>query len=317
VREQISPALARKRADRIKSYLKDVWKVDDKRVAVKVGKPFSTGKTTTTTPQQAEEERRVEILSDTPDVLAELRAKDVTRTIKPPVLRLKLDVKAPEGLRDWKIEAVQAGETARSLKTFTGTGATPETLDWAVTDASPDSLPRTKDDIILKLEATDVTGKTVRAPLTFVPTDVLTPESKRQNSEPDERVDVVNVYGALYGGSAGGSAGVNRSDVLRDADSATTQALAVTAQKITALVKPQSTVTVTATTDATNQTAQASSEANAQHVAEMLASVPAAKRTVRSAGVSTTFTNALPEGRFYNRTVMVEVRTPLNQAPNK
>jgi hypothetical protein len=37
VREQSSPELARKRADRIKSYLKDVWKVDDKRIAVAVG----------------------------------------------------------------------------------------------------------------------------------------------------------------------------------------------------------------------------------------------------------------------------------------
>jgi outer membrane protein OmpA-like peptidoglycan-associated protein len=291
LREQNSQSLAIKRADKIKAYLKDVWKVDDKRIAVKAAGTQESIASGLSAGAAAEEQRRVEIQSDTPDVLDELRTSERTRTARPTSLRIKLDIQAPSGLKDWRLEAVQAGEKMKRLKVFRGSGSVPDVLEWPIASSAMDSLPTSKDDVVLRLEATDNEGKTIRAPFVFVPADVITPESKRDEGDPDQRTDIF----AVYSDNTAKAFSANDSTALRGI------------QKIKAAAKPNSTVSITGFSDSGASNPQQSSEARAKAVAALL-SLP--KASITGKGASSIYDNALPEGRWYNRAVQVEVKSP-------
>jgi outer membrane protein OmpA-like peptidoglycan-associated protein len=291
LREQGSQALAIKRADKIKAYLKDVWKVDDKRITVKAAGAQEGIASGLSAGAAAEEQRRVEIQSDTPDVVDELRTNERTRTARPSALRIKLDIQAPAGLKDWRLEAVQAGEKMKRLKVFRGNGTAPDMLEWPIATSTLDSLPSSKDDVVLRLEATDNDGKTIRAPFVFIPADLITPESKRDEGEPDQRTDIFAVYG----------------DNTAKAFSATDSSALRGVQKIKTAMKPTSTVNITGFSDSGASNPQQSSEARAKSIAAL---VNAPKASVQGKGASTLYDNALPEGRWYNRVVQVEVKSP-------
>jgi outer membrane protein OmpA-like peptidoglycan-associated protein len=296
---QAGAALAQKRAERIRAYLKEMWKVDERRIAIKVGAPFPPSSPAAAA-RDAEEQRRVELSADVPELLDELRSTEIIRAVKPPVLNIRFDISAPAGLKEWKLEAVQTSEQARILKVFKGGSTFPESVDWNIASAPQDSMPRTNDDIVLRLEATDITGKSVKSPLAFVSVDMpgvnLDDEDVRADKPTEkkpngERIDVVSVYGN------------NTATAFTGTDEIALRLVA----KAKALIRPNSSVNITGFSDSNSPDVRQSSEARAQAVKNLL---DEPRATAQGKGISTAFDNALPEGRWYNRVVEIEMRTP-------
>ncbi len=281
LKEANNRQLALQRVESVKKYLKDMWSIDDKRVTVKVSGSEPLSSSSANARSRAEEQRRVDIQSETSELLDELRFDYTQRGANPRVLKMKFDINAPAGLKQWKLDAVEADSVrVRTLKTFRGTDTYPEILEWIVAATPQDTLPAASRDIALRLEATDSLGRTGRAPFSFVPMELLTISNKRKSRKPDERVDGYTVIPSSYA-----------APLMADDPN-----MQRTIKKIQSKLTPD--VKVNIISDAGD---------GAQTVAKAL-NLPQAKV---STSTQPLYNTTLPEGRFYNRAVQVDVRTPL------
>lgn len=287
-KEKSDIQLAQRRTETIKKYLKDVWNIDEKRVGVKTGVPPIGSSGEPNSDNSPENQRRVEIHSDSPELMDDLRFDYIQRLAQPKLLKMKLDIDAPAGLKQWKLEAIEADSVrVRTLKTFRGTTSFPETLDWNVAASPQDTLPESSRDVALRLEAQDKTNRSVRSPFSFVPMEVITINAKRKSRKPDEKIESFTV--PLF------------------ADNSVVQR---TLKKIQAKVSPESNVVITGYSDPRDSETEtlANAKQRAQTVAKLL---NLTNSTTILAAPAPLYDNAVPEGKHYNRTVQVEIRTPV------
>jgi outer membrane protein OmpA-like peptidoglycan-associated protein len=280
--------LAQRRAEKVRDYLRDTWGIESSRMSIKTGT-----NTAAISAEEADEQRRVEIQTEQMELFDGLRSSEVLRKINPPVIRMRFDIESGAGLKEWKLEAVQsAGDKVKTLKTVHGKDTYPETYEWSLGAAPLDSLPTSAGDIIVKLEATDVTNRSTRAPFAFLSTELLTVEAKGRMGKPDEQYEEYDLV---------------PSSILSTGSLENDPAAQRIAGRIRTNLKPDSRVSITGFSDTRTDAALAGSRA--QSAANMIgASDPA----ITNAGQTTIHDNRTPEGRLYNRMVRVEIRNPIH-----
>jgi len=113
-KEKGNKKLSAQRAEAVRDYLNRVWNVAPERMSIQVrnlpAKPSSTRLT-----QGQEENRRVEILSTDPTILAPIRSTYLTTRIDASTLTLRPDVVAPNGIAAWKLTAANSAGTLAGL----------------------------------------------------------------------------------------------------------------------------------------------------------------------------------------------------------
>jgi flagellar motor protein MotB len=237
---------------------------------------------------EAEENRRVDIITDTPEVLDEMRFDYKGKVVTPPMVRVKFDIDAPAGLQNWKLEANQDGTT---LKTVRGGTRYPSSYEWNLASAPLDSLPQTAREITLRVEATDNNSKTARSPVASLPVEMLSGSAASKKAA--VRTDIYTVYSSMRGEPA-----------FSNADASVQRQLLNIMRKG---IKPGAKLAITGFTDARTpaENARAATEQAAQNVAYQL---NLQDSMANAGGISSLHDNSLPEGRFYNRFVQVEIR---------
>jgi len=287
--EQGNRALSRARAESVKQYLTDVWGIAPERLSV-MDRDLPAVPSNARTQDGSEENRRVEITSDVPEVIDVFVASDTTRTASPPVLRFKPHTSSTEPIRTWRVAIRQRGTT---LKEFSGRGTPPTAVDWDIV-ADRRNAPRFTEalDVALEVETNDGERSLSN---TTLQTHVITVQQKESQKAEDVRIDQYNLV------------------LFNVGQSTITPAHTRTIQLIRNRMKSSSRVTVEGFTDRTgeDQANKRLALARAQATAKALGTPDA--RVVGVGEDRLLYTNDTPEGRFYCRTVQITVATPVER----
>lgn len=286
-KEASNRTLTKERADKVRDYFRDIWQIDESRISMEYG----------TTPKSAssertdlgvEENRRVEIEASW-NIMQPIILNDTIRTIFPDMVTFKPKVINEAPLTNWNFEVV--GSADKLIAEKGGSKVTPS-FDLTLTDKM--RKLRNCSDLRYSISVTDSTGQFIKSETKRIPIDLISVEKKRQNETKDT---VINIYNLI----------------LFDFDKHT---LDPVNKRITDIIKSEITenavVTVIGYTDIIGD-----DDYNlrlSQRRAESTANALNAKN-IKFFGKGESellFDNGTPEGRFYCRTVVVEVRIPIN-----
>jgi outer membrane protein OmpA-like peptidoglycan-associated protein len=294
--EKDNRTLSRQRAESVSSYFQDVWKIPVQRIEVRDQNSSNSSNSrstsnitsnsapaTTNTLETAAEHRRVELTSDSPEILAPIAFETVQFAVSPPSLRLGLSINAGPGLKQWELEVSQfEGRETRTLLETSGGNTYPPQIVWNI-DADEASIPSVNGSMDVRLSITDIDNRDADSPLISIPTEVVKIADKLRTTSPDKRI---NTY--TLGFFENDPRAENILQTLKPLIKPTSQVFFDSySSDRRALIFAQRLGVLNARTNATlNATSTAKSR-----VLELLKNDA-----------------SLPEGRFYNRTVRVEVQ---------
>ncbi|MBI3259625.1 MAG: OmpA family protein [Ignavibacteriae bacterium] len=280
--EKNNKALSRARAESVKKYLTDVWDISPKRIKIKQrnlpSKPSNSSIQT-----GCEENRRVEISSDEGEIITAIVLGDTLRTITPPIIRFHPKVNKDAVLSEWNISTLQQRKISMR---YEGKSTLDTNVDWKVTRESGGR--RVADTIEYSFNVRDSIGQDTTI-YGIVPVEQVTIQKKRDEKLTDKKIDRYNLI--LFD--------FNRSDI----DKRNMSILTFVKNRIS----PDSRVSITGFTDQTGD------EEYNTRLAQMRASSAAQALGLKAKLIPRQseqyFLNITPEGRFYNRTVEIQVET--------
>lgn len=280
--EKNNKKLSRARAESVKKYLMDVWEISPKRINIKErnlpSKPsnslIETGR---------EENRRVEISSDEGEIITAIVLGDTLRTITPPVIRFHPKTNKDAVLSEWNVSTMQ--EHKISMK-YEGKSTLDSSVDWKVTREI--GRRRVADTIEYSFNVRDAFGQDTTV-YGIIPVEQVTIQKKRDEKLTDKKIDRYNLI--LFD--------FNRADI----DKRNMSILTFVKKRIS----PESRVSITGFTDQTGD------EEYNTRLAQMRAASAAQALKLKAKLIPRQseqyFLNTTPEGRFYNRTVEIQVET--------
>lgn len=287
-KEKNNLRLSQKRAETVRNYLVNVWKIAPERLIVDK-RNLPQEPSNIKDPDGIVENRRVEITSNKWEIIAPVTAKDTFRTVTPPKVRFKTDFSSDAGIRKWEINASQSG---KNLNTLAGTGTLPPVVDWQL-GLNQKKIPRTEKMLDYSMSLVDNEGNVFETGMKSVPVEQITIQQKRRNRIKDKYIDRISL-------------------ILFSYDEAS---LSFYNDKVVKIVqnmaKPNSEITVTGHTDrmGRDEYNRKLSKDRAQVVADNLkAKVVSTKGEGENQLI---YNNNLPEGRFYCRRVDIMVETPI------
>jgi outer membrane protein OmpA-like peptidoglycan-associated protein len=302
--ERGATALSRERAEAVRDYLTTVWGIAQDRITVAAqGLPTNPSKYTVADGQDRtdalEENRRVELSSATPELLAPVVISDTLREISPPRLKFRMNASGPDPMNAWSLTASHPGmPAARSGSTFLrdeGRGAPPASVVWARA-ASQREIPKSADPIISILAVTDASGERIVVGDTLK-VDYVTVERKKRERVGMYEVDQFRL--ALFEYEQAELNAQNRMILERF---------------VTPSLQPNAIVEIDGFTDRKGERDlnQRLSRERATSVATSLGTASARinGHGEGADGVPAPFANDTPEGRMYNRTVLITVKVP-------
>jgi outer membrane protein OmpA-like peptidoglycan-associated protein len=280
--------LARRRAESVAAYLHDVWGIASDRLQADGGDLPSLPSNGNYI-EGVEENRRVELASSDGAILAPLRTSDTLRAATPPVIRFHPSVEPKTDVMRWRVAAWQDG---RVLKEFSGEGAVPEVLEWGV-DREAGTAPRVPGEIYYGLTVVDSAGSRAESSPRRIGVEQVTVRRKRNERLMDMEVERYSL-------------------ILFDYDRAElSEEHRAMVAGIREKIGGKSTVTVKGYADRLGDVAHNRKLAldRARGVAKALG-LSEDRVEVEGEDVAP-YEDGTPEGRFYSRTVTVEIRTPV------
>jgi len=290
-REKGNRKLSTLRAEAVRDYLGTVWNIAPGRMTIEVRNLPARPSTSRLKEGQAEN-RRVEIVSADPAILAPIRSTYLTTRIDASTLTARPDLAVPNGIAGWKVTAANASGTLTGL---TGKGAPAGEIAIPLVTGDLKALAA-GGDISVRIELQDNKGQSLAAAADPVKVTLIQ-TSQRLAQKQDLRVQ--EKYALIL------------FDFDKDAIEANNQAIIDT---ITARIRtlPQATVEIVGHTDNIGTEAYnlklSGRRAAAVHKLLAAAQGEAPGERIRSAGVGAgtpLFDNLSPEARSFNRTVTI------------
>lgn len=284
--EQNATALSQARAQTVFKYLRDVWDIAPERMSVQA-RNLPEKPSNTSDPDGIEENRRVEIASDSWAIMKPVVTNDTLVKTDPPIIRFYPEVDAERNIKSWEVAALQNREP---LKEFSGDNAPPEKIDWVLSEDRA-AIPAFSDPLMHVLSVEDAAGgRDVGKGV--LPLEQITIQRKRQEKRADKRIDKFALILFEFGQSTLTPANQRIVDFIKSN------------------IETYSNVEITGYTDRMGD-ADGNlqlSAARAQRLKDLL-SPEAFQRGLGETKLL--YDNDLPEGRFYSRTVVVDVETPI------
>jgi len=289
--EKGKEALSRDRAETVKKYLVNEWDIEAERISIKA-RNLPDNPSNIREADGIVENRRVEMNANIPQIFEPMIIKDTLRTSNPPHVRFKPTVKSDIGSQRWRIITYQNG---RELKTFSGTGKIPTAVDWDLeTEKEQDYIPTMDKPLQYRMQIVDNDNKMWESEMQELPVEQVTIEYKFENVLPDKEFDIYSMIGFGYN-----SAELNDRNIF-------------IADKAKKRLRSYSNTDIIGYSDRLgNELAnQRLSQRRAYNVAEYLALNP--ETNARGLGEKKLlYDNDYPEGRFYSRTVVISIITPI------
>ena len=272
------------RAYAVKDYLVTTWKISASRI--KAGfRDVDVDSSRLTDKTYIDELRRVELESSDDELLADVWTTDTTWTSEPAAVRLAPIIRSSEDITKWKLRLLQ--DTVEQ-HVWQGEDEEPASIDWTITGLLP--VERWQTGMVrASLSVTNDDDASVDVETTDIPITVLSLASKREQGQRGTRVDRHTFIGFAL------------------ADASPTAAHKRIAERLRMTAAQSTSVRVDGYTDASGDAAynRTLSQQRASNIAALLGNANAA--AVGHGILLQRYDQTLPEGRFYARSVEVEI----------
>jgi len=289
-KEKGNLTLSENRAKSIKNFLVTEWGIDPKRIKVEK-RNLPSNPSNKNDPDGIEENRRVEIIASQAEVFEPVIIRDTLVESNPPHIRFKPVITAEVGVKSWKITTMQEGEI---LRIFEGKGDLKGAIDWVLASEDEQNYAsRLSKPLQYRLEVVDNDDKVWQSPLQTLPVKQLTIETKMWEELDDKEIDRLALIGFGYNVSK-----------LNDANK-------FIGDKAIDRIRKTSTTKIIGYSDrlGNDDWNMNLSKKRAKETAIYI------KVPVKNAkGIGETiflYDNDLPEGRFYSRSVQINIETPI------
>lgn len=277
--------LSKARANEVKDYLTSVWNIQPNRIRIKT-RNLPKQPSNIKEADGIEENRRVEIQSNSWEIIKPVICYDTTRVCNPRQIRFYPTVESNEGLKAWYVAATMDDEP---IKEFKGSDIPDKSLNWDLKENTPDH----DGDLNYFITAENASEMTMESDIKSIPVEVYTIHRKRAEKIKDKEVQKFSL-------------------ILFDFNKANISSLN---KKIVEIIKeriaPNSVVTITGHTDRIGDEEVNSnlSDRRAKSVDKALGHANSDAKGIGERNLL--YDNNLPEGRFYCRTVNVLVETDI------
>jgi outer membrane protein OmpA-like peptidoglycan-associated protein len=272
------------RAEEIKKYFTDVWKIESDRISIKKQNlPSNAGRSEDIRLQ--EEYQRAEITSNSIEIIRPIELKEISRSSNPPLVTIEPNVKSDAGEYKWQLALSQDGKEIRSLSGANSTS----NLDWKVLD---EPTPKLETPLSIDLSATDKYGNQNSTQKSIL-IKQLTIKKKREVLKDDKKIEKYAL-------------------IVFDVDKAELTDLHRTILKeVKSKIAPNSNVTIAGYTDITGTTEYNQNLASRRTI-EVQKFLGTNNATLQAIGsTELLYDNSTPQGRSYCRTVKITVETPI------
>ncbi|MCC7437644.1 MAG: OmpA family protein [Armatimonadetes bacterium] len=163
-----APEIARVRALEVRAYLIRAWGIDSSRITVAPNRKGLLQRSNESTEDGRADNRRVEILSDSPALLSPVITEKKEFTLVPPTLKINPTFDAEAGVKQWELSILHQGV---EIGKFSSDEQGEESeLMWDIIRENPEAAVPP---LFAQLRVEDSTGRVVRA-VTSVPLSVAT-----------------------------------------------------------------------------------------------------------------------------------------------
>jgi outer membrane protein OmpA-like peptidoglycan-associated protein len=291
--EKGNTTLSNNRAQAVKDYLVNTWNIAEDRITIEArnlpDKPSNENEA-----DGQQENRRVEMTSNFPQIFEPLIIRDTLTITNPPVLRFKPEVFAEIGIQSWILTTAQSnGE----LKVFKGTGQPPTAIDWDL-ESEREFIPRLDEDFLYKLEVVDNDNKIWESPMQKLPVKSLTVQNKFMAMLDGEVLNDVqfDMYSLI-------------SFAYNSAELTPFHIPIIDQAKRRMADADEFTIEIQGYTDRTG-TAELNLDLSQRRADAAAVGLKVDKKFAKGFGKDKPlYNNDLPEGRFYNRTVYIVLET--------
>ena len=281
--EQSGSSLAKDRAVAVKQRLVEAWGIDEERVEIR-HRDLPEQASSVRHDDGREENRRVDITADDPAILDLVRVEDTLRISSVPELVVRPNVISDTTVTEWTaVCRINGVDRDRQH----GLGNVPTEIRFAMDPTA------TSGSVEVEITVKNAGGR-IRSASQTIPIEYRSLASKAQRREGLKRVDEYGLILFAFGKASLEGPNARILDLIR------------------ARIEPASDVIVRGHADRTG-----SAEVNLRLTTERANAVGAAlghpRTNARGMGQrGMLYTNDVPEGRFYNRTVRVRVETPIS-----
>ena len=285
------PRIGDQRAETVQDYLVRIWGIDPQRIRVS-GRGLPEIPSSTSVPEGVAENRRVEILSTDWEIMKPLSFETRELRVDPDTLFMGMRFTLDGVLTRWKLPVYAGGKLWRE---FTDTTGPDVEVCWDLRGPNGE-FPRSS--LRYEWSVEDSSGEETVVHRAALPVKLLTVERKKVENLADMEIERFNLILFEF----------NKADL----GSRNERIL----QLVVPGIKPESNVTVAGYTDVIGEERanQLLSEQRARAVYGRLRDIGTPCRSMESIGYGEAlrlFSNLLPEGRFYNRTVQITIKTPV------
>ncbi len=302
VDNEMSIDLSRQRAESVKKYLVEIWGINPERISVEARK-LPESPTLPTTPEGIAENRRVELTSDSWEIIHPVLHNSNVKRPDAPTGGFKWE----NGLRDETIQsrALEIGYQGKKWAEITDLGSLSKMdyngYNWRSSDGK---LPSGEDMMSVQLNVTDKTGRTVSSNVDKISVKQFSVSNVVAEHLADKTRETYNLILFTY----------NKSDMGKWNHK-------ILDSYVYNRIQPNSDVSVNGYTDILGtedyNTKLSTNRANAVKM-DIAGHIKGKVKSLVAHGYGKTqplYPNELPEGRYYNRTVQVLVETPLDSNP--
>jgi outer membrane protein OmpA-like peptidoglycan-associated protein len=166
--------LSRRRAESVRNYMRKVWNIAEQRLMI-ISRNLPENPSSSDDLQSVDENRRVELYSDTWEILRPMVWSKNEWKPTPPAVRFVLPRIESKGIIRWHFTVTQKNNL---LKEFTGTTKIPEMLDWNIAREQP-FVSTVTEDLEYVLRISSGTGQQVSSNVGSLPIQLTTIQDKR------------------------------------------------------------------------------------------------------------------------------------------
>lgn len=282
--------LSRKRAESIKNYLVEVWNIAPERIIVEVNNLPTRPSTPIEESEKIQENQRVEIYSDTYQILEPVFVRKIEKKVLPERLQFKLHLVSENEIK--KITVVASQNNTDTLFTKDFELDFPNLIPWNISQ-NQDSISRFPVPIDYTVDITGKDGNKITLSSKTKPLKVITIEKKRSELIGDFELEQYSL-------------------ILFDFDKATIEDNNLKiVEFIKGRLKPESQIEIEGFTDRTGDSEYNRLLSERRAVATRTALNRLDSKAVGFGESRLLFDNDLPEGRFYCRTIIIKVKNPI------
>ncbi len=283
--------LSRSRANEVANYLRYIWGIDKSRMEIQARR-LPRHPSNTDVPEGRQENQRVEIHSDSPEILSTVLSTYAEKISSTETIRLMPQIQSEAGIRNWTIDLYGKGDNP--VKSISGEGMPRDMYEIRLTPADLEGIAGS-DRLVVGFRAENNEGEVFEnATASSVKVDFIerqSPAAEKIGEKIFEKYALI-----LFPFDSAEIEGRNRS------------VISVVGGRIVELPNPRVDIVGHTDTIGTEEYNQNLSERRAGNAYDILASTVSGRTGISHKGVGENqplYDNALPEGRMMNRTVTV------------